>query len=142
MYAGLKYKDNQAVGDDEIKLELSCFEDDETFDIESVKNRGRELFKGDAVQFISLQGGVGKAIVCGSELYEIDFRYKDGYITYMACDCPYFAECKHEIAFLYKLRDVLGKLAEKTNAESFVLCNREVFNVIISRAKGKLTMEL
>ena len=142
MYAGLKYKDNQAVGEDEIELDLADFEDNELFDNEIVKIKGKELFKANAVAFISLKDGIGKAIVRGGDWYEIDFRCKAGRITYMACDCPYFGECKHEIAFLYKLRDFWKKFTEKRDSENFVMCRKECFNGILSLGKGKVSIDL
>ncbi len=142
MFAGLKYKDNQAVGEDEIELDLAKFEDDEMFDNELVKLRGKEIFKANGVMFISLQDGIGKAIVRGSEWYEIDFRLQNEKVTYIACDCPYFGDCKHEVALLYKLRDTLKKLAKKTNSQDFVLCRKECFNTILSNGKGNVSMEL
>lgn len=142
MFAGVKYKDNQAVGEDEMELDLTNFENSEMFDSELVKIKGKELFKANAVAFISLQGGVGKAIVRGGDWYEIDFRCKAGRITYMACDCPYFGECKHEIAFLYKLRDFWKKFTEKRDSENFVMCRKECFNGILSLGKGKVSIDL
>ena len=142
MFAELKYEENQAIGEDEIELNVETFEEDELFDNELVKLRGKELFKADRVPFISLQDGVGKAIVRGSDWYEIDFRCKRGRITYIACDCPYFGECKHEVAFLYKLRDFWKKFVEKSNADNFVLCRKECFNAILSKGKGKVSIEL
>lgn len=142
MAAGVKYEDNQTIGEEEMQVELANFEEEEVFDNELVKIRGKELFKADAVMFISLKDGVGKAIVRGGDWYEIDFGYKAGYITYIACDCPYFAECKHEVAVLYKLKDVLGKLFKQTDVGNFVLCRKEPFNEILSKGKGKVSIEL
>ena len=142
MFAGLKYKDNQAVGEDEVELDLANFEEDEMFDNELVKIRGKEIFKANGVMFISLQDGIGKAIVRGSEWYELDFRCKGGHITYIACDCPYFGDCKHEVAFLYKLRDFWKKFTKKSNSDNFVMCRKECFNAILSNGKGKVSMEL
>ena len=142
MFARLKYKNNQAIGEDEMDLDLARFEDNEVFDNELVKIRGKELFKANAVMFIFLQDGVGKAVVRGSEWYEIDFRCSAGHITYIVCDCPYFGECKHELALLYKLRDFCKKLAKKTNSENFVMCRKECFNTILSIGKGKVSIDL
>ena len=101
MYAGVTYQENPGVGEDEMELDLANFEENEMFDNKHIRGRGRQLFKMNAVAFISLQNGIGKAIVQGGTWYEIDFHYHAGRITYMVCDCPYFEECKHEIALLY-----------------------------------------
>ncbi len=142
IYVGDKYKANQGIGEDEMELSLDDFEQNELFDNELVKLKGKELFKANAVPFISLRNGVGKAIVRGGEWYEIDFRYSAGRITYMACDCPYFGECKHEIAFLYKLRELLKKLSEKIDTQNFVMCRKECLNAMLSYGKGKVSIEL
>jgi uncharacterized Zn finger protein len=107
-----------------------------------VKDRGKELFKEGSVAFLSLQEGMGKAIVRGGDWYEIDFHYKEGRITYMVCDCPYFGECKHEIAVLYKLREVLGKMTKKRNLENFVLCGKDFFTEMLLLGTGKVVLEL
>ena len=145
IYAGVKYKENEAVGEDDIELNLEELEKSDLFDDELVKIRGQKLFKDGYVPFIYLKSGVGKAVVRssnGDEWYEIDFRCKRGRITYIACDCPYFGNCKHLYAFLLKLRDFSKKFFEKYNNDSFVMCKKECFNYIMSYGKGRVTIEL
>ena len=145
IYAGVKYKENEAVGEDDIELNLEELEKSDLFDDELVKIRGQKLFKDGFVPFIYLKSGVGKAVVRssnGDEWYEIDFRCKRGRITYIACDCPYFGNCKHLYAFLLKLRDFSKKFFEKYNNDSFVMCKKECFNYIMSYGKGRVTIEL
>ena len=145
IYAGVKYKENEAVGEDDIELNLEELEKSDLFDDELVKIRGQKLFKDGFVPFIYLKSGVGKAVVRssnGDEWYEIDFRCKRGSITYIACDCPYFGNCKHLYAFLLKLRDFSKKFFEKYNNDSFVMCKKECFNYIMSYGKGRVTIEL
>lgn len=145
IYAGSKYKENIAVGEDDIELDLAELEDSELFDDEGVKSRGRVLYKSNAVQFISLKDGVGKAVVrsaSGDDWYEIDFRCKEGKITYLACDCPYFGQCKHLYAFLLKLKNFYKKFSKKYETENFVLCRKQCFNYMMSYAKGKVVITL
>ena len=145
IYAGVKYKENEAVGEDDIELNLEELEKSDLFDDELVKIRGQKLFKDGFVPFIYLKSGVGKAVVRssnGDEWYEIDFRCKRGRITYIACDCPYFGNCKHSYAFLLKLKDFSKKFFEKYNNDSFVMCKKECFNYIMSYGKGRVTIEL
>ncbi len=132
IYAGVKYEENKAVGEDDIELNLEELEKSELFDDELVKIRGQKLFKDGFVPFIYLKKGIGKAVVRssnGDEWYEIDFRCKRGRITYIACDCPYFGNCKHLYAFLLKLRDFSKKFFTKYNKDSFVMC------ILIQREK-------
>jgi uncharacterized Zn finger protein len=115
------------------------------FDDESVKSRGQSLFKNDYVPYIYLKDGIGKAIIRsanGDDWYEIDFRCKRSRITFMACDCPYFGNCKHLYAFLLKLRDFTKKLFKQYNEDSFVMCKKECFNYIMSYGRGRVTIEL
>lgn len=145
IYAGVKYKENVAIGEDDIELNLEELEESEMFDNELVKERGRLLYKNNAVQYIWLKDGVGKAVVKsvnGNEWYEIDFRCRKGRITYLACDCPYFGECKHLYAFLLKLRDFSKKFFKQHKEDGFVMCNKGCFNYIMLYGKGRVTIEL
>ena len=145
IYAGIKYKKNDAVGEDNIELDLDNLEESELFEDDGVKERGRALYKNEYVPFISLKNGVGKAVVRGSNddvWYEIDFRCKSGRITFLACDCPYFSECKHIYAFLLKLKDFCKKFYKKYQSENFVMCKKECFNYIMIYGKGKVVIEL
>ncbi len=144
IYAGVKYKENIAVGDEDIELELNELEESELFE-EEIKHRGRSLYKSNAVQFIWFKDGEGKAVVRsanGCDWYEIDFRYKNGKITYIACDCPYFGECKHLYAFLLKFKNFRKKLFDKCQSDNFVMCRKECFNYIMLYGKGRVAIEL
>lgn len=145
IYTGAKHEENSPIGEDNIELNLEKIEESTLFEDELVKNRGLLLYKANAVQYIYLKDGVGKAVVRsskGNEWYEIDFRCKKGRITYIACDCPYFGECKHLYAFLLKLRDFSKKFYSKYQSDSFVMCNKGCFNYIMLYGKGKVTIEL
>lgn len=143
IYAGAKYKENTAIGEDDIELNLETLEESELFEDEFVKERGRLLYKNNAVQYIYLKDGVGKAVVRGNnDWYEIDFRCRKGRITYLACDCPYFGACKHLYAFLLKLRDFSKKFYKQYNEDSFVMCSKGCFNYIMLYGKGRVTIEL
>ena len=143
IYAGIKYEENLAIGEDNIQLNLEKLEESELFNAPSVKERGKMLYINNAVQYIWLKDGVGKAVVRGSsEWHEIDFRCKKGRITYIACDCPFFGECKHLYAFLLKLRDFSIKFFDRYQNDSFVTCSKSCFNYIMLKAKGKVTIDL
>lgn len=145
IYAGVKYEENIAVGEDNVYIDLADLEESEVFEDEDVKERGRVLYKKGYVPYIYLKDGVGKAVVRsanGYEWYEIDFRYQNGKVTYLACDCPYFGECKHLYAFLLKLRDFTKKLFKTRRTENFVMCKKECFNYIMLYGRGKVTIEL
>ena len=145
IYAGAKYEENIAVGEDNVYIDLTDLEESEVFEDEEIKARGRNLYKNGYVPYICLKNGVGKAVVRsanGYEWYEIDFRYENGIVTYIACDCPYFGECKHLYAFLLKLRDFTKKLFTNNRTKNFVMCKKECFNYIMLYGRGKVTIEL
>lgn len=135
------YKENPAYGEDNLSLCLQNLEKSPLFENEIVKLKGYSLYKEERVPFIFLKNGVGKALVRGSQWYEIDFRYQNGTITYLACDCPYFGECKHLYAFLLKLRDFMQKFTKKHQTDSFVLCKKQCFNAILSSAQGDIQLD-
>ena len=145
IYAGVKYSENAGIGEDDIEINLEDLENSDLFDDELVKIKGQKLYKDGFVPFIYLNKGVGKAVVRSAnddEWYEIDFRCKQGRITYLACDCPYFGNCKHLYAFLLKLRDFTKKFFKQYNEDSFVMCKKECFNYIMSYGRGRVTIEL
>ena len=135
--SGVVYKENEAVFDNETEIDLETFTKSELF-TEAVKLRGEQIFEDEEVLFISLQDGIGKAIVYGSKLYEIDFRCKNGKITNMACDCPCFDECKHEYALLLKLRAFCKKFYKTHQEQNFVVCNKDFLGTIVDKGKGEI----
>lgn len=141
MYIGMKYENEESYGEADMGIGLSDFEISDFIEDDPVLLRGKALYKGNAVPFISLKDGIGKAYVLGSQWYEIDFRYTDGRVTYIACECPYMGNCKHEAALLFKLRDALEAVGNKMRGESFVMCRKECFAGILTAAKGRITVE-
>lgn len=145
IFGGVSYEKNEAIGEDCLELNLKELEDSDLFEDEYIKKRGRKLYKSGFVPYICLKDGVGKAIVRSSncdEWYEIDFRCNKDVITYLACDCPYFGNCKHLYAFLLKFRNIRKKLSNKHNNDSFVMCKKECFSYIMAYGKGKIAVEL
>ena len=142
LYVQSKYKNKKAYGDENVDIVLKDLNDCELFDREIIKERGKELFKADAVEYICFNNGVGKAIVRGSEWYEIDFKYQDGKITYLVCECPYFEPCKHEYAFLLKFKELIKEFDKYNDFGNFVMCKNDCFNYIMRFAKGEVVVGL
>ena len=136
-----KYKESEIYGEGELSLNLDKFEKDEMFDDELLLIKGKEIYKNDDVLYIACENGKGKAFVNGSSLYEIDFEI-DGLdiITRLECDCPCMDNCKHEVALLYKLRE-LSKKIDLLN-DKFVVCDKYVFSKILPHAKGNITIKV
>lgn len=141
MYLDEKYKSVQGVGDADLGIKLNEFDARDFAENDLIALKGEALYKSNAVPFISLRDGIGKAYVRGSQWYEIDFQYKDGKMTYLACECPYFGNCKHEVALILKVKDILKKLKEYENSENFVVCQKHCFYSILSVATGEISIK-
>ena len=79
---------------------------------EIILSRGSEYYRDNKVRYISIKGTKGYAIVEGNEIYEVEFRYKDGKISRLVCNCPCAFTCKHEVAAMFQLRETLDMIAE------------------------------
>lgn len=77
-----------------------------------VLRRGGDYYGQNKVVYLCLEGEEGKAIVQGGEAYEVFFRYEDGQISDLVCDCPCGFPCKHEAAALMQLKETL-EIVEK-----------------------------
>lgn len=80
--------------------------------------RGRDYYIEDRVVYLSVDNGRGRAIVEGEHAYEVEFDYRDREIRNLLCSCPCGYTCKHEVAAMLQLKDILEKL-EKNYAEQF-----------------------
>ncbi|MBE6703000.1 MAG: hypothetical protein E7585_06290 [Ruminococcaceae bacterium] len=141
MYIGERYKGNEGIGEADLDIDLATFEESGFIDDELVMLKGKDYYKHDRVAYISLQNGMGKAYVIGSEWYEIDFKYEDGKVTYIACECPYFGNCKHIVAVLFKLREMLKKIRKIDCGANFTACRKECFNHLLTAAKGRIVLD-
>ena len=64
-----------------------------------------------------------EAVVLGSEEYNVSMSVdSDGVIHHHRCTCPYdMGEfCKHEVAVLYRLRELRNAAAKQSKAQSIV----------------------
>lgn len=75
--------------------------------------RGAQYFREKRVRFLSLDGDRCRAIVEGTEHYEVELRYADGRVWAPACDCPCFGPCKHEAAAVLQLGELLKTVNER-----------------------------
>ena len=76
-------------------------------------NRGAIYYQENRVLYLCLDAGAGRAIVDGTHPYEVEFHYEDGIITDLFCDCPYYYHCKHEIATMLQLKEILANIEER-----------------------------
>lgn len=98
-----------------------------------IAERGHEYYLENRVRYISLDGTRGYAIVEGSEGYEVEFTYDKGQISHLVCSCYCSYNCKHEMAAMLQLRDMLD-LIEKNYAEEYkksgyfaAICKKTLF---------------
>ena len=113
-----------------------------------IMERGRDYYFQDKVCYLTLDGTHGRAIVEGSEAYEVEFQYKGGHISQLVCDCYCAYPCKHQVAVLLQLRDTL-KHIDRHYADAyaqsgyFAAISKSAFFsfAIDGRASGTFTLE-
>lgn len=89
-----------------------CLDDFKSWNMKSeILDRGHEYYLENRVRYLCLDGECGRAIVEGSEIYEVEFRCCDGIISELVCDCYCSGGCKHEAAALMQLREMLECIA-------------------------------
>ena len=131
--------------DDEFFLDL---EDLESAPISSeIFRRGIEYYHMGKVVFLERDGGCCRAIVEGSRYYYVKFEYDEGAICGLTCDCFCTDVCKHEIAALLALRDLMqtiGKdLRENTELpDYFAALNKVEFcnRILLKQKHGSITL--
>lgn len=113
-----------------------------------ILSRGHEYYMDNKVVYISLDGKNGKAIVTGSEIYEIEFTYENGMIGNLICDCYCSYHCKHEAAVMFQLRNILHTISEnyenKYNEANYfsAICRSDFFAVAVDMSKsGSMTLK-
>ena len=77
-----------------------------------VAERGFDYYNFNKVVYLSVNGTSGRAIVQGSQAYEVSFDFIDGEIRNLTCGCWCSYHCKHEYAVLLQLRDILEFIEE------------------------------
>lgn len=95
---------------------------DESFTLDSISHididtivmkKASSYYNENKVLYLELCDGRVRAIVEGSEIYEVEFLYKDGKIISPLCDCYYLGVCKHIYAsvmlFDYLLKEISNK---------------------------------
>ena len=142
LYSRIKYEDNEVYGRGDEAIDLPSLQASEAFSDE-VKERGKRIFTSENVPFIWVKDGVAKAVVRGGNWYEVDFSVEGDTVTKIACDCPYFGNCKHEYAVLLAYKDFLKKIKKQyPEAKDFVICRKQCLTYIMNYSRGKVTFSL
>ena len=79
----------------------------------AIAERGRDYYIENRVKYLCVDGNRGYAIVEGNEAYEVEFVYCDGEIRNLVCSCFCGYNCKHEVAVMLQLREMLSLIQEK-----------------------------
>lgn len=124
------------------------------FDIEAfpvsgeIKERGFDYYMQNRVAYLSLDGEKGNAVVLGTEAYQVDFVYGDGEISNLTCDCFCNYICKHRVAVMFQLRDILDTVIkdyrEMYNQSNYfaAICRNELLNTAMAfRKRGRLNID-
>lgn len=111
-----------------------------------IAERGHDYYTEDRVEYLSLNGEQGYAIVMGSQPYEVEFEYSDGMIRRLLCTCPCSYNCKHEFAVMLQLRETLELIgqhyAERYDASGCfaAVLKRTLFSVAIDGKESGFTL--
>lgn len=82
-----------------------------------IAERGHEYYRQNRVRYICIDGTEGYAVVEGENHYEVEFTYDQGEISGLTCNCLCSYTCKHEVATMLQLKETLGYITEKYEAE-------------------------
>lgn len=88
-----------------------CLNDLKGMDIgPAIAERGHNYYIQNKVRYICINGSDGYAVVEGSEMYEVEFEYRNGEISNLCCTCPCSYNCKHEFAAMLQLKETLENI--------------------------------
>lgn len=113
---------------------------------QGIAESGYEYYSDERVKYVELCNGKGRAIVEGSDTYEVEFNYNDGEISSLKCSCFCTGCCKHEFSVMLKLQDILKTAEENYKDEYFgyfACISKDVFfgMVLSKKESGKISFE-
>lgn len=112
-----------------------------------IADRGFDYYNENRVKYVSIDGTHGRAIVDGSETYELEFEYKDGEIINLTCSCFCSYPCKHQFAAMLQLRETLDMIEKNYESEYgsyFAAISKDMY-IQMTFGKndiGKVTLEV
>lgn len=96
-----------------------CLDDLSTMHLSSsAAERGHNYFTENKVCYLCLDGTHGRALVEGSEVYELEFEAFNGEIRNLTCSCFCAQSCKHEFAAMLQLKETLEHI-EKNYSKAY-----------------------
>jgi len=109
---------------------------------------GKAYYEDDRVKYLSVEQGQGYALVEGnSDFYEVEFEHQKGNVSNLICSCWCSAHCKHEVAVLFQLKDLLEKIEENYGGQYqktgyFSAAEMAAFFYFLFDGKKKTCLEL
>lgn len=73
----------------------------------AVFQRGRDYYFENKVKYLCVDDTHGRAFVEGTKNYDVEFDYYNGEISALTCSCFCNGGCKHEVAAMLQLRELL-----------------------------------
>jgi len=102
--------------------------------------KGRDLFFSCSVALLCIEGDRGKAIITDRAVHEVEFRFENGMISNLVCDCYSCSHCEHEFAALLQLQKLLKDIEKnfpKYTGKDFIAIDRsEFFSIAVSGKDG------
>ncbi len=107
---------------------------------EKIVQFNEEIIKGQIKELV-------RGSVEGTQPYELEFEYWDGEVRGLVCNCFCSGVCKHEVAAMLQLRDILASTekyyaAQYAESEYFAAVNnRLLFSLAVdAKESGSFTL--
>lgn len=126
-------EEDEVISGEGYAIDINHLEDCEDITA-AIAERGFHYCKEGRVRYLCVRSGVGTAFVEGNRWYRLDFRFNEGRMTDLYCDCPYPGLCKHEVAVALTLY-MLFKQPRFANAGDFMALDHQTFWQLASRGE-------
>lgn len=110
----------------------------------AVAERGHDYFINDKVVYVEYDACNVRAVVKGTEYYEVEFNLNNGKISCLVCNCPCSGICKHEFAVLLQIRSLIDEVykiyGENYEFDYFAAVNKSIFYDYVLSDKDEGTL--
>lgn len=110
----------------------------EDVEIEEYQNAFDELLS-DNIKAITVNNGIGQAIVKSNHTHIVDFKMEGDKITDIYCECMTPEFCRHALAVCIAIKTFIDE-KHISNEDSFTALNTELFNFMVNLANGEVTI--
>ncbi len=114
---------------------------------DDIAKRGYDYYMNCQVCYLCVDGGKGRAIVEGSQYYDVEFTYKAGEISNLVCSCFCSYTCKHEFAAMLQLTECLKSISKDFKNDDpsyFAAVSKAAFvtNILRNKTSGSLIVDI